>query len=221
VKKIAIALIDDHQLFREGVAELVNGCVDFKVVLQADNGKNFIEQLSPQTVIDVALVDINMKDMDGFETAAWLKKNKPAIKVIALSMYENENAIIRMHKAGARGYLLKDTRKAELIAAIQSVFSKGYYHSELITSKLIHAIHSHDDLKKNERIPEVTSLSDREVEFLKWVCSDFTYKEIAEKMNLSVHTVDGYRESLFDKLTIKSRVGLALYAIKNNIYHLE
>jgi DNA-binding NarL/FixJ family response regulator len=136
-------------------------------------------------------------------------------------MYENENAIISMLRLGARGYVLKDIRKQELQQAISSLVTKGYYYTELVTGKLIHAINAFDDPKEGASYKDLASLNAKETEFLKLACTELTYKDIADKMCLSVHTIDGYRDALFEKLKIKSRVGLVLFAIKNKIVFID
>ncbi|MFT3675148.1 MAG: response regulator transcription factor [Chitinophagaceae bacterium] len=220
MEKIKIAIVDDHQLFRDGLSELITGFGKYSVVIEADNGLDFIRQLD-KAIPDIVLLDINMKKMDGFETAEWLKEHHPDIKILVLSMYENENAIIRMLKYGARGYVLKDIRKKELEQALSSLVTKGYYYTEMITGKLIHVINSMDEVKPGQSIRDLVSLNQREIEFLRLACTELTYKDIAEKMHLSVHTIDGYRDALFEKLHVRSRIGLAVYAIKNKIALIE
>lgn len=161
---------------------------------------------------DIVLLDINMPQMDGYETALWIKQNCPLVKVLALSMYDDENAIIRMLKNGASGYILKDSDPSELRIAIDAVLVKGFYHSEMVTGRLIHSI-----VKMQDEQPSSEKLNDREVEFLKLACTEMTYKEIADHMHLSPRTIDGYRDALFEKLGLKSRVGLVLYTIKHGI----
>ena len=221
MQKIKLAIVDDHKLFRDGLSELINGFGEYEVYIEADNGLDLIRQVNSKGVPDLVLLDINMKEMDGFETADWLKQNHPDARVLVLSMYENENAIIRMLKSGARGYVMKDIRKQELQQALSSLVSKGYYYTEMITGKLIHAINMLDSAKPGQSINDLTTLNQREIEFLKFACTELTYKDIAEKMHLSVHTIDGYRDALFEKLQVKSRVGLAMYAIKNKIVMIE
>jgi DNA-binding NarL/FixJ family response regulator len=221
MNKVKLAIVDDHKLFRDGLAELISGFSDYKVMIEADNGKDFIEQLAAKGIPDIILLDINMKEMDGFETADWIKEHHPEVKILVLSMYENENAIIRMLKAGARGYVLKDIRKKELEQALSSLVAKGYYYTEMVTGKLIHVINALDEAKPGQSLKDLVSMTPREIEFLKLACTEMTYKDIAEKMCLSIHTIDGYRDALFEKLNARNRIGLVLYAIKNKIVLME
>ena len=212
-----IVLTDDHILLRNGLAALVTK-LGHTVLFEADNGKQFIEKLDPSALPDLVLLDINMPEMDGYQTAQWIKANQPDIKILALSMYDNENAIIRMLKSGARGYILKDSDPAELRTAIDAIMNKGFYYSELVSGKLIHAINRTDH---NGNINGQVKLNERETDFLKYACTEMTYKEIADKMFVSPRTVDGYRDALFEKLNIKTRVGLVIYAIKHGIVNIN
>ena len=209
-----LVLIDDHVLLRNGLSSLVKS-FGHGVLFEADNGKDFIEKLKPRFAPDIVLLDINMPEMDGYETALWIKSNYPEIKILALSMYDSENSIIRMLRNGAKGYILKDSEPSELKAAIDSLIKKDYYYSDLISGKLIHIVNKIDD--EGVEFKRLAKLNEREIEFLKYICSDLTYKEISEKMFVSPRTIDGYRDALFLKLKIKTRIGLVLYAIKNNI----
>jgi len=207
--KIKVALVDDHVLLRSGLRGLVESFDKCTVLFEADNGKDFISKLKKNLLPDIILMDINMPEMNGYETTLWLKNNYPDIKVLALSMYDNENAIIKMLRAGVKGYILKDCEPSELKYAINSIIQTGFYYTETVTGKLISIVSKQDT---------ETKLSERELEFLKFACSELTYKEIADKMNKGIRTVDGYRDSLFEKLNVKTRVGLVLYAIKNDIF---
>lgn len=209
--KTTIALVDDHVLLRAGLSGLIQSFSDYTVLFEADNGKDFIEKIKKQGVPELVLMDINMPDMNGYETTLWLKKYHPEVKVLALSMYDNETAIIKMLRAGVKGYILKDCEPAELKQAIQAVMRVGFHYTEAVTGKLISIVSKQD---KEIDLPE------RELEFLRLVCSEMTYKEIADKMNKGVRTIDGYRDALFEKLDVKTRVGLVLYAIKNGIVHV-
>lgn len=213
-----LALADDHTVMRNGLASLLKD-MGYSILYEADNGKDFIEKTHKDRLPDVALLDINMPKMDGYETAGWLKQNYPQVKVLALSMYDDDAAIIRMMKNGAKGYILKDSNIVDVKSAIESVLSKGYFYSELVTGKLIHSI-NHLDEPDHGSIKDVLKLNTREIEFLKFACTEMSYKEIAEKMFLSPRTVEGYRDSLFEKLNLKSRVGLVIFAIKNGIVNI-
>jgi two-component system invasion response regulator UvrY len=214
----SVAIVDDHILLRNGLANLIRGLETYAVLFEANNGKDFIKQLQPRYLPDIVLLDINTPEMDGYETALWLKRNYPGIKILALSMYGNEHSIIRMMKNGAKGYILKDIDPIAFRGALDLLIRKGFYYSELVTGKLIHAV-SHLN-ETGEPVKSSDLLNAREKEFLKWVCTEMTYKEIAEKMFLSARTIDGYRDALFEKLNVKSRVGLVLYAIKHDIVNV-
>ncbi len=213
----SIAIADDHTLLRIGLAQLVESLGN-TVLFEADNGKEVLQKLNEKNLPDVVLMDINMPEMDGFQTTQWLKQNHPEVKVLALSMYDNENSIIRMLKCGAKGYILKDSEPAELKAAIEAVMNKGFYYSDLVSGKLIHAINKLDD--DDNGLKSLIQLNDRETDFLKYACTEMTYKEIADKMFVSPRTIDGYRDALFEKLHVKTRVGLVMYAIKNGVVNI-
>jgi DNA-binding NarL/FixJ family response regulator len=213
-KNAKIALVDDHVLLRRALANLVRN-LGYEVVLESDNGKKFIEALDPVNMPDLVLLDINMPEMDGYKTALWLKDEHPDIRVLVLSMYDNENAVIGMLRCGARGYVLKDTEPAILQEAIEEVLDKGFYHEEFMPEKTGSA--DDESTTPLEELPEFTTLTAKETEFLRQVCSELTYKEIAAKMDLSPRTVDSYRDILFEKLKTRNRVGLVLYAIRHGI----
>jgi len=159
-----------------------------------------------------------MPGMDGYATSMWLKRNHPEIKIVALSMCDTDNSVLRMMKNGVKGYILKDIGPSELKLALESVISNGSYYSDMVTGKLRQTIDTLDISEHRTR--HVRNLNDRELEFLKLVCTECTYKEIAEQMYLSPRTIDGYRDTLFEKLNVKTRVGLVLYALRNGIVAL-
>ncbi|MBN9379358.1 MAG: response regulator transcription factor [Chitinophagaceae bacterium] len=216
--KPSVALVDDHVLLRNGLANLIRSFGEYSVLFEAGNGNDFIRQLKPRTLPDVVLLDINMPDMDGYETALWIRRHHPEIRILALSMYDTDNSIIRMLKNGVKGYILKDIDPAELKVALESIVTKGFYYSEMVTGKLIHTINTMETV--DHQVRHVLRLNDRELEFLRLACTECTYKEIAEQMYLSPRTIDGYRDTLFEKLNVKTRVGLVLYAIRNGIVAL-
>jgi two-component system, NarL family, invasion response regulator UvrY len=215
-----LALVDDHTLFRKGLITLIEMvCTNCRILFEADNGLDLQQKLTRENEPDIILMDINMPFMDGFESVAWLKKNFPDVKILVVSMIEKEESIVRMLKLGVKGYLNKDVEPRELGEALYSVMNKGYYYTDFITGYLVHSL-------QNENVVDTTKansfrlLSDREKDFLKLACSELTYTEIAAQMFLSPKTIDGYRNSLFEKLQVTTRVGMALYAVKHGLVQL-
>lgn len=211
-KKTQVAIIDDHILLRTALARLVGSFEGYTVLFEADNGKDLRNKIMQRLIPDIVVMDVNMPEMDGFETTQWLHKNYPRIKVLVLSMLSDERSIIKMFRLGAKGYLLKNTDPEELKTALDSVMNKNVYLSEYVSDKLVSGLHKDAD---REESPIV--LSEKEREFLRWTCTELSYKEIAEKMYLSHRTIDDYRQALFNKLKVHSRVGLVIYTIKNGI----
>jgi DNA-binding NarL/FixJ family response regulator len=211
-----IALADDHHLIRNALVELINRFEGFQVIFDVADGQQFIDYLQQYQAPDIALIDINMPEMNGYETTEYLTNHYPQIKALALSVEDNEESIIKMLRCGAKGYLLKDTDTSNFKTALELVRDKGYYHSELVSNTLLKSLH-----KPNGAISKpLVQFQAREQEFLELACSELTYKEIADKMCLSPRTIDGYRENLFIKLDLKSRVGLVLFAIKNRLVNI-
>ena len=213
MSKIKIAIVDDHKLVSKALENMISFNPDFEVMMTCYNGQDFIDELRQMKKHpDVVLMDINMPLKNGIETTAELSRIFPNLKVIALTMEDNESTIIKMLTAGAKGYLLKDMSPDILFDAINIVHEKGIFYTDLVTQSLL-------KLKSEEKIMgELNeSLKDREVEFIKLACSELTYKDIAEEMCLSPRTIDGYRDSVFVKLNVKTRVGIVLFAIKHNI----
>jgi len=212
-----IALVDDHVLLRNGLAALINSFDGYRVAFEADHGRDFISMLGTYGAPDIVLLDITMPEMNGFETAAWIKQNLPTTKVLVLSMMDNETAIISMIKAGARGYILKDSKPPTFRQALDDIRDKGFFINDLVTYKMLNYVQG-DEHNKDATI--ISRLSEKELTFLKLACTEKTYKEIASEMNLSPRTVEGYRDDLFVKLSVMSRVGLVLFAIKNGLHKL-
>jgi DNA-binding NarL/FixJ family response regulator len=211
-KQVQVAIADDHTLLRKALGKLINSFDNYMVLFEADNGKEIKNQIAQHNVPDLVLLDVNMPEMDGFETASWLNKNYPKIKILALSMFSDEKTIIKMLRMGAKGYILKNIDPDELKNALDSVKKKNFYLSEYISGKIISGLH-----KDVDRIEDPEPLTPREKDFLRLICSEITYKDIAAKMYVSPRTVDEYRNSLFEKLKVKSRVGLVMYAIRNGL----
>jgi len=210
---IQIALVDDHRLFRSGIASLVEGLNRYNIMFEAANGKELVDKITDEGLVpQIVLLDINMPVMDGISTAQWLKKHQPAIRVIILSMFEDAEKVLTMVKMGVKGYLLKDSEPHEFEAALLKVAEGDLYYPDFVTKHLLNNFNS-------DKTAQV-KLNPREIEFLRLTGTELTYKEIADTMCISVRTVDSYRDQLFDKLGIKSRVGLVLYSIKNKLIDL-
>ena len=214
---IKVALVDDHLLLRNALAGLIDSFGDCRVIHQSGNGKEITKAITDGVIPDLVVMDLNMPEMDGFETAQWLQQNFPKIYVLMLTMFDSELSLIRLLQTGVRGFLKKDIHPSELKFAIQSVMQSGYYYSNNTTGRLVNLFKNKHDgsMPLNNMV-----LSDQEVQFLKLACSDLTYKEIAQKLGLNPRTIDTLRDHLFIKLDVKSRVGLAMVAIRNGVVNL-
>ena len=216
-KPAKIALVDDHILLRDALASTINTFQDCKINLLASNGKEFMQKICNEDLPELVILDLNMPIIDGYETAKWLRALYPQIYILVLTMYDSEIALIQLLQTGVRGFLKKDIHPSELQYAIQSVINTGYYYSHNTTGRLV-------NLFKNEGLRQsmlyTIILSQNELAFLKLASTDLTYKEIALKLKISPRTIDNYRDALFLKLSVKSRVGLAIYAIRSGIVPL-
>lgn len=210
--KYSVAIVEDHKLLSQAIAGIVDLFINFKVSMICNNGEELTKKINSANIPEIVLMDVNMPIMNGVETTSWLTQNYPECKVLALTVEEDELTILKMIKAGAKGYLLKDVDKQTLEQALEITMNTGFYHSELINNALLSSVtgKSTDD----------NGLKETEIQFLRLLCSEMTYKEIADKMNLSPKTIDGYRDSLFAKLNVKNRIGLVIYAVKNKIFSI-
>ncbi|WP_080055113.1 response regulator transcription factor [Spirosoma aerolatum] len=212
-----IAIADDHYLVAAALADLIKKFDNYDVLLVAENGRDLLEKLEHSSQLpDIVLLDINMPEMDGFETASQLRQRYPTVRVLVLSMNDREDHLIRMVRNGARGYLLKGCRPSELNLALNEIMTKGFYYSEYFTTQLIRNL---TGPSSNGTI-SVFNLNEREYEFLKLACSDLTYNDIADRMSVSPRTVDGYREAVFQKMNVKNRVSMAIKAVKYGLIDL-
>ncbi len=203
----SVLIVDDHNLFAQSLQGLVNSFEGYEVMQVLKTGQEVVDYFkAKKPVPDIILLDIRMPVLGGIETMEWLKQNIPDQKVIALTMEHEEETIIKMIKLGCRGYLLKDIDPEEFLFALNCVTNSGYYMNEE-TNLALGCVE-----EKNTH-----NLTPREKTFIAHACSELTYKEVAEKMNVSPKTIDGYRENLFSKLDLKSRVGLVLFAVKNKL----
>jgi len=211
---IKVALADDHVLLRSALANLINDFENYNVIADVSTGRELIDKIEAGAVPDIVLMDLNMPDMGGYETSTWLKSKYPSIHVLMLTMYDSEPVLIRLLQAGVKGFLKKDIHPEELKFALHSVMKSGYYYSNTTSDKLAGLFRKKQD---NSTTLDKALLTDQEIQFLRLVSTDLTYKEIAIEMNLNPRSVDNMRDNLFEKLTVKSRVGLALYAIRHGI----
>ena len=209
--KKTIAIVDDHVLISNALRSIIVNFQAFEVLYECENGSVLIDKIDIQKSIpDIVLLDISMPVMDGFETANWLKKKYPNILVMALSMQDDSQSVIRMIQSGAKGYLLKNAHPSELERALQSMVQNGFYYPEWTTGKVFASIGSAES--KNHLSLSITP---REKEFLSYTVTEMSYKAIAEKMFCSPRTVESYRDSFFETFELKTRVGHAVYAIRN------
>lgn len=210
-----VVIVDDHLLIAKAIGSIIEQLKDFEVLYECENGKLLVEKFKvKKNIPGIVLLDISMPVMDGFATAAWIRDNHPEVMIMALTMQGDDESLIRMVKCGARGYLHKNVHPAELANALNMLVQKGFYYPDWATSRVLHSIAAGNEEKSS--IP----ITEREKEFLQFACTELTYKEIGEKMFCSARTVESYRDALFEKLGIKTRVALALYAVKIGLHKL-
>lgn len=208
---INIALTDDHVIMRKALALVIGKRKGFRVVTQADHGKALLAQLDPAALPDIVVLDIDMPVLCGVETAILLRQQHPSIKVVVLTEQRNDFVRERMLKSGVRAYLHKDCHIPELFRALREVHENGYYFNERLPPNIVSQRASFYEMR----------LNGRQRCFLRWASTELTHREIAEKMKVSPRTVDSYRDILFKKLDINSRVGLVLYAVRNGFVWSE
>lgn len=219
LKKQKVAIVDDHNLFRKGLIKLINlgdKNNNYSILFEAENGNDLKEKLNKKNLPDIIIMDIEMPDMDGYEAVEWLRKYHPDINILVVSMFESEESILRMMRMGVKGYLSKDIEVEDMHLALEAIVNKGVYYTDRVSGVMANSLQNHF-AGGNASHNKSKELSENEREFLKLACSEMTYQQIADKMHLSPKTVDGYRDNLFKKFNVKSRVGLALYAVKNGL----
>jgi DNA-binding NarL/FixJ family response regulator len=211
MSKFSVVIVDDHTLLSQAIQTMVNTFEDFTVMYTCKNGQELVDRFSENgNKPNIVLMDINMPVMNGIEATAWISENCPSVNVMALSVEDDDKTVLKMIKAGAVGYLLKDTEKSVLEKALREIVENGFYHTKNVTNLLMKSV--------SGVIKDDVVLKPREIEFLRHACTELTYKEVADRMCLSPKTIDGYREALFAKLNVRNRVGLVIYAVRNKIY---
>lgn len=209
-------MADDHVLLRHALAAQINKFDNCTVITEAGNGRELIVAIESGLVPDLLILDLNMPHVDGFDTAKWLQAHHPEVSILMLTMYDTELTMIRLLQAGVKGFLRKDVTLSELKFAINNVMQCGYYYTNSTTGRLVNLFR-----KSQEQSAMMKSmLTEMEIRFLKYTCTEMTYKEIANEMNLNPRAVDNIRDNLFEKLEVKSRVGLAMYSVRHCIYPL-
>ena len=207
-----IALVDDHQLFRAGMRGLLTMVENMEVVAEASTGEEFLEQL-PTLEADVVFMDFSMPGMDGAETTEQALKRRPDLRIITLSMFGEESYYSRMVKAGARGFLLKDSAIDEVIEAIETVAGGGSYFSPQLLQSITRRLHSLIDIDEEP-------ISQREKEILVAICRGLSNQEIADELFISKRTVDKHRANILEKTGCKNTAALVVYAIKNGLIEI-
>ncbi|MEO6833609.1 MAG: response regulator transcription factor [Chitinophagaceae bacterium] len=215
MEKIKLALADDHTLLRKAMVTMLNSYTDFQVIADAENGKELLETLRfIEPPVDVCLLDVNMPEMNGYETLLALRERFPAIRVLVVTQLDDEYLVVKMLKAGAKGFILKSSEPAELRKGILQVFKDEFFANGQVTKSRTHEIE--DDKPIKER-----TFTDKEQELLKWCCYDMEYKEIAEKMGITNSAIIFYRKQLFLKLGVNSKTALALYGLKYGLVSID
>lgn len=211
---ISIAIVDDHTLFREGISTIINSHVNFKVILLAKHGKDLLEKLAQQkTLPDICITDINMPVMNGYDTCRTLKEKYPLIKVIALSMLKDNNAIIKLLNNGVNGYLYKDTSPDELIKALSILNKEGYYYPHSISQFIFKTLQANEKRKFD--------FTNDELSFLQECCMEKSYKEIAAEMGITIRAIEWLRDRLFKKMKVHTRTGLIVAAVKIGVISID
>jgi two-component system, NarL family, invasion response regulator UvrY len=214
-----IVLVDDHVIIRNGLKELIAKLGPYNVIAEYNNGNDLLKDFPFNTNPDLIILDLSMPGMNGDEVLEELNKVGSKTPVLILTLNKDEATIIKLFRSGARGYLQKNCTASTFKTALEEIFRCGYYHNEFLTLSLQN---NSGTSKKTEQEKILEQLTDREKEFLKLVCNEkeYTYEQIADQMGLQHRTVDGYREALFEKFSIKSKTGLVLFVLKHNLFEV-
>lgn len=214
MNQIKVAIADDHKIFRKGVILSLRTYPNIKFVQEADNGDELLSGLAASQP-DVVLMDLRMPQKDGIETTKLISKSHPEIKVLVLTMYEDERFVSHLMENGANGYLLKSAEPAEIKKAILEVMVRGYYLNNFVNRVLLKKSHA-----KSKNIPSLNSevvLNEKEKEVIQLLCMEYTAQEIAKKMEISPRTVEAIKDRLMERFGTKNTAGLVFFAVKNNL----
>lgn len=218
MEKIKVYIVDDHELFRQGVKALFNDSMEFEIIGEASNGKQCLENIPYET--DIVLMDISMPELDGIETTQKLKERNSSIKIIALSMFGDEEYYYKMVHSGVKGFVLKESGKIELEDSIREVYKgSNFFSQELLRNIIVKFGEEKSESNKNNNV--VNTFTKRESEILHQICCGHTNKEIADALNISLRTVEGHKSNLLQKTEVKNTIGLVMYAIKNNVIKIS
>lgn len=211
-----VGIVDDHHVVRQGLSMLIQSFGGFRIIFQCSDGGRVMEQLQNGNLPDLLLLDQNMPEVDGYATARYIHQYFPTIRVLVVSMYDTDSFLIRLLNAGVRGFVRKDADPSELRLAMQTIMRDGFYHSNNTAGRITTTYRS----PLRDELLGKRMLSDQEIEFLKLVTSEATYKAIAAIMSIPMRSLDTIRDNLFIRLGVKNRVGLAVYAIRSGIIHI-
>lgn len=213
MKKIKLAVVDDQLLFRRGIISLIKEFEEIDVVVEAGNGKELIEAIKKRKP-HIVLLDLQMPVMDGIETTAYLSEKYPDIKILILTMHDDDEFILHLIEKGANGFLLKNNSIDIVIDAIYSIVENGYYFNDRISKTMIKGLVRS---KKIKPVFQSVSLSDREIEVIMLICKEYTNKEISERLCISIRTVENHRDKILEKTGARNTAGIVMFALKNNL----